>query len=142
MKNKLLISSAPNLGLLILRIGIGIMFLLHGFPKLMGGIQTWEFLGSQMSVVGINFAPVFWGFMAAISESLGGLLLILGLFTRPAAFLMLFTMLIATLMHLTNGDGLKGASHAIELGIVFISVIIIGAGKYSLDHLFFYRKES
>lgn len=124
MKNKLLISSAPNLGFLILRIGIGIMFLLHGFPKLMGGIQTWEFLGSQMSAVGINFAPVFWGFMAAISESLGGLLLILGLFTRPAAFLMLFTMLIATLMHLTNGDGLKGASHAIELGIVFISLII------------------
>lgn len=140
MKNKLLISSAPNLGLLILRIGIGIMFLLHGFPKLMGGLQTWEFLGSQMSVVGINFAPVFWGFMAAISESLAGLLLILGLFTRPAAFLMLFTMLIATLMHLTNGDGLKGASHAIELGIVFLAVILTGAGRFSLDHLIFAQR--
>ena len=73
--------------------------------------------------------------MAAFSESIGGLLLIFGFFTRPAAMLMLFTMFMAALMHFTNGDGLKGASHAIEVGIVFISIIISGAGKYSLDKL-------
>jgi putative oxidoreductase len=113
------------------------MFMFHGMPKLFAGAQTWEFLGSQMSVIGISFAPVFWGFMAALSESLGGLLLILGLFTRPAALLMLFTMFIAALMHFTNGDGLKGASHAIEMAIVFSTVLIAGSGKLSLDHLFF-----
>ncbi|HNW90653.1 MAG TPA: DoxX family protein [Bacteroidales bacterium] len=141
MKNKIFTSSATDIGLLILRIGIGIMFILHGLPKLSGGTETWNFLGSQMSVVGITFAPVFWGFMAALSESLGGLLLLLGLFTRPAALLMLFTMLIATLMHFTNGDGIKGASHAMEMGIVFLSVIFTGAGHYSLDHLIFTGKK-
>lgn len=140
MKNKLFISSATNTGLLILRIGIGIMFILHGIPKLAGGPATWDFLGSQMDIIGVGLGATFWGFMAALSESLGGLLLILGLFTRPAAFLMLFTMFMATLMHLTNGDGLKGASHAIELGIVFLAVILTGAGRFSLDHLIFAQR--
>ena len=135
MKKNLLTTSAPNLALLILRIGIGVMFMIHGIPKLMGGIPVWEFLGSQMSILGIGFGFTFWGFMAAFSESIGGLLLIFGFFTRPAAMLMLFTMFMAALMHFTNGDGLKGASHALEMGIVFISIIISGAGKYSLDKL-------
>jgi len=141
MKKNILTSSAPNVALLILRIGIGLMFMIHGIPKLTGGVSTWEFLGSQMSVLGIGFGLTFWGFMAAISESLGGLLLIIGLFTRPAAILMLFTMFIAAMMHFSNGDGFKGASHAMELGIVFISVIISGAGKYSLDQLVFKNKK-
>ena len=42
-------------------------------------------------------------------------------------------MLMATLFHLGRGDGLKGAAHAIEVGIVFLSLILIGPGKYSLD---------
>ncbi|HOV11761.1 MAG TPA: DoxX family protein [Bacteroidales bacterium] len=140
MKNKLFISPATDIGLLILRIGIGIMFILHGLPKMMGGTETWQFLGSQMSVIGVGFGFTFWGFMAALSETLGGLLLIPGLFVRPAAMLMLFTMIIATLMHLSVGDGLKGASHAMEMGIVFLSVIFTGAGRYSLDHRLFAGK--
>ena len=40
---------------------------------------------------------------------------------------------VAAISHLSRGDGLSGASHAIELGIVFLSLILIGAGKYSLD---------
>ena len=42
-------------------------------------------------------------------------------------------MLVAAVSHLSRGDGLSGASHAIELGIVFLSLIVIGAGKYSVD---------
>jgi len=122
-----------NTGLLLLRIGVGVMFIIHGFPKLAGGPKGWEGLGGSMNVIGIDFLPVFWGFMAAATETFGGFLLIVGLFYRPACILLVFTMIIAALVHFGKGDGLQGASHAIELGIVFFSLIFIGPGKYSVD---------
>ncbi|MDN3586985.1 DoxX family protein [Pedobacter aquatilis] len=122
-----------NTGLLILRIGIGIMFIIHGFPKLAGGPQGWEGLGGSMKVIGVDFLPVFWGFMAAVTETFGGFLLLVGLFYRPACILLVFTMIIAALVHFGKGEGLQGASHAIEMGIVFFSLIFIGPGKYSVD---------
>lgn len=122
-----------NTGLLILRIGLGVMMMVHGLPKIMGGPAGWEGLGGSMKLVGIDFLPTVWGFLAAISEGLGGFLLILGLFFRPVNMLLVFTMIIAALVHFAKGDGINGASHAIELGIVFLSLIFIGPGKYSID---------
>lgn len=122
-----------NTGLLLLRVGIGLMFIIHGFPKLAGGPNGWTSLGGSMKVIGVDFLPVFWGFMAAVTETFGGFLLIVGLFYRPALILLVFTMVIATMVHLSKGDGLKGASQAIEMGILFFSLIFIGPGKYSVD---------
>ena len=122
-----------HIGLLILRIGLGCMFLFHGAPKLFGGPEKWEQIGMAMQTLGIGFIPTFWGLLAAISEFIGGVCLILGLFFRPACILLTITMMVAAISHLSRGDGLAGASHAIEVGIVFLSFILIGAGKYSLD---------
>jgi putative oxidoreductase len=121
-----------DLGLLLLRVGIGGMFMVHGWPKLAGGAASWAKLGKAMAHVGIEFAPTFFGLMASLSEFFGGLLLALGLLFRPAAGLMLATMAVATTMHLQQGDGIGGASHAIEAAIVFASLLLIGPGKHSL----------
>ncbi len=120
-------------GLLILRIGIGIMFMCHGFPKLMGGPEKWVKLGGALSEVGVTIAPTFFGFMAAMSEFGGGLLLALGLLTRPACFFLLMTMIVATLMHMGKGDSFVKYSHALEAAILFFSLLFIGPGKLSLD---------
>ena len=122
-----------HVGLLVLRIGIGLMFIVHGAPKLFDGPEKWVKIGAAMASLGIEFAPAFWGFMAAISEFFGGICLILGFVFRPACILLTITMLVAAISHLSRGDGIGGASHAIELGIVFLSLILIGAGRYSLD---------
>jgi len=122
-------------GLLILRIGIGIMFIWHGFAKLSRGPESWIILGEALSTIGIDFAPKFMGFIAAISEFGGGILLILGLFTRPACFFLLCTMLVATFMHLSNGDPRQIFSHPLELAILFFSLLFIGPGKFSLDEM-------
>ncbi len=120
-------------GLLILRVGIGIMFMCHGFPKLTAGPEVWTKLGGALSAMGINFAPTLMGFMAAISEFGGGLLLVLGMFTRPACFFLLSTMVVALIMHTKSGDPFVEYSHALESAILFLSLLFIGPGKISLD---------
>lgn len=121
-----------DLGLLIIRIGIGVMFIYHGLPKLMGGPQVWHGLGKAMAFLGITFLPVCFGFMAACAEFAGGILLIAGIKARLAAFFMFFTMFVASLMHIRSGHGLAGASHAIELMIVFGGLLFTGPGAYRL----------
>ena len=125
-----------NLGLLILRIGIGTMFMLHGAPKLMGGPEQWEKVGQSMANVGITFLPAFWGFMAGFAEFVGGLCLVLGIFWVPACFLLILTMIVAAIMHISQGDGFVRYSHAVESAILFISLIFIGAGQYRLSRRF------
>lgn len=127
-----------DLGLLIIRVGIGLsMFLFHGYPKISGGPDQWTRVGANMQNLGIQFYPVAWGLMAALSESVGSVLLALGLFFRPAAAVLAFTMLVATLRHMSlpadaANAGWSGASHALELMAVYLGLLLIGPGKYSL----------
>lgn len=122
-----------DIGLLILRVGIGFMFMCHGFPKLLGGPEKWELIGGSMKIFGIDFALTFWGFMAAFAELGGGALLAVGFLTRPACFLLLSTMFVATAMHISKGHHFTSYSHAVEAGILFLSLLLIGPGKYSVD---------
>lgn len=130
-----------NFGLLILRIGIGIMFMLHGWPKLIGGPDKWEQVGQTMGLIGIEYFPVFWGFMAAFTEVVGGLLFALGFLFKPVCILLLITMIMATLRHYMGGDAFGGYSHAAEAAILFFSLIFIGPGKYSLDKKVFMKEQ-
>jgi len=120
-----------NVGLLVIRVGIGIMFIMHGWPKISGGPDSWAQLGQTIGTVGIHFGYPFWGFMAAFAEFVGGIALILGLFTRFFSLLMLITMVVAAAMHLRKGDGVAVASHAIEMAVVFLGLLFTGAGAYS-----------
>jgi len=118
-----------DIGLLIIRLGLGIMFVIHGYPKLLQGPELWVKVGSAMQVFHINFAPAFWGFMASASEFFGGILLILGLFFSPACLFLFITMFVASSMHLSSGQGIGNASHAIELAVVFFGLFFTGPGK-------------
>src|SRR5687768_6111741 len=97
-----------HLGLLVLRIGIGAAFIAHGLPKLMNS-ENWARLGSAVSKVGIDFGHETFGMLAGVSEAGGGLLLILGLFTRLACLPLLITMAVAAMTHLSRGEGFSGA---------------------------------
>ena len=125
-----------HLGILLMRIGLGVMFMLHGWPKIAGGPEKWAGLGGALANWGINFAPAFWGLMAGIAEFGGGILLLLGLFFRPACVFLFFTMVVAATMHLKNNDAFSDYSHAIELGMVFFSLYFTGPGRFSIDYNF------
>ncbi|NOZ03708.1 MAG: DoxX family membrane protein [FCB group bacterium] len=111
---------------------MGIMFVLHGYPKLFGGVATWADIGAKgVGSFGLELHYAFWGFLAAISEFGGGILLILGLFFRIALIFLLLTMVAAAGFHIITGQG--SPYHAMEAGILFFSLLWIGPGEYSLD---------
>ena len=119
--------------LLFLRVALGAFFIYaHGWSKLAGGVREWKRLGGAMRHVGITFAPEFWGFLAAFSESIGAALIVIGFCFRPACLLLLITMTIAS-VSVANGGDLAKAAHPIEMAIVFFSLLFIGPGKYSVD---------
>jgi putative oxidoreductase len=122
-----------NTGLLIIRIGLGTMFMLHGYPKLLGGPEQWEAIGGAMKNLGITFAPAVWGLMSGLTETFGGFLILLGLAFRPVCILLTFNLLVAALTHLKGGEEFMAASQAIETGFMFLGLIFIGPGKYSVD---------
>lgn len=122
-----------DFALLVLRVGLGVMFIFHGYGKVLGGPERWQELGTAMGYLGVHVAPTLWGALAACAEFGGGILLILGLFSRLAAMGLLATMVVAALMHLAQGDGLARAAHAIELAFVFFALVFLGPGAHSVD---------
>lgn len=125
------------IGLLAGRLVIGGMFIfVHGYKKISGGPEVWAKLGKSMQYLGIDFLPVFWGFMGAASEFIGGILFAIGFFFRPATILLIATMFVAASFHLGKGDGLAGAAHAIELGAAFVAFLFVGPGRLSIDNKF------
>ena len=121
-----------NAGLFIMRSGIGAMMIVHGLPKITHP-ENWAGLGEAMGTLHIHFLPAFWGFMCALTETVGGLFSILGRWFRLVSLFMIVVFIVATLHHLNAGDGIAGASHAIELGFVYLGFLFIGPGKYSVD---------
>lgn len=119
--------------LLVTRVGLGVMYVLHGWPKMAGGAGTWARLGHAMASVGIHFLPQMWGLLASLSEFLGGMLLVLGLLFRPACLCLGFTMFIAFLsvFHATRSFG--EYSRPLEMLFVFVLLACVGPGKYSCD---------
>lgn len=129
--------SQPSLGLLIIRIVVGVVFIWAGVAKLLGGEQTLTNVGSAMGLYGITFLPLFWGIMAAVAETVGGLLFALGALFRVASAALAFTMFTATVLKL-NSVGWDLSNH-IEYGwpltmlALFVGMIFMSPGRYSLQ---------
>jgi putative oxidoreductase len=128
-----------NIGILLLRIGTGIMLIYHGLPKLMGGPEKWADIGQATTHIGIDSLPVFFGFMSALAETFGGLSIILGFYFLPALILVLLNLLVAIAFHFGTGQGLSEASEAIEVLIIIIAFFFTGPGRYSIDYRWIQR---
>ena len=126
-------------GLLIIRLGFGLGFAwFHGLPKLRGGPEAWARNGAAMQNIGIHFGFELWGAVAMAAEFGGGICIALGLFFRPAAGALAFTMVVATINHIVTAQG--SPSHAAKNAFLFVGLALIGAGRYSLDHLIAMRR--
>ncbi len=125
-----------NFGLFIMRAGIGAILIMYGLPKLTHP-EKWAGLGEAMGNLHIHFLYSFWGFMSALTLTVGGLFCILGLWFRLVSLLLLFNFIVATLVHLYGSgslnERLNDGAHAMELCFVFAGFFFVGAGKFSVD---------
>jgi putative oxidoreductase len=123
-----------DLGLLIGRLGVGVIFVVFGWHKLSGGQAAWTHYGHAMASLGVSFMPNIWGLAAALAEFAGGFLLILGFFFRPAATLIAITMLVAAVSTFReHPHNFTQYSRSIEMLCIMIVFIFVGPGKFSLE---------
>ena len=135
MNLKKLMETRDSLGLAILRVATGAVFMAHGLPKLglMGDgslAATTEMFGNM----GIPL-PAISGLLVGLIEAVGGALLIAGLMTRLVTAAQAIAMVVAVLaVHLPNGfAGRGGYQWALLLGAAALCLMLEGAGKYSVD---------
>jgi len=137
-------SDLTNLALLVGRVAIGACFVIHGLGKL-GLVGTGSMQGfvQFLESLGVPFAPLQ-ARMAMSSELVGGALLALGLFARPACLLLVFTMLVAGRLghkgagYLITNDP-PGAEYTVNLAVICAVFALLGPGTWSLDQLLFVR---
>jgi putative oxidoreductase len=122
-------------GLLFMRLGLGVAFIIHGLPKLTGGPKVWAGVGAAMGNIGIHRWPEVWGFLASVTEGIGGVLLILGAFYRPVCLLLAFTMTLATLQLSSDAKtrNFNTYSHPLKMAVVFLGLAFVGPGRLSVD---------
>ena len=123
-----------DLGILVLRLGIGIMFLAHGLQMAFGLFKGPGIKAFSEMLFGLGFVPaMFWSYVASYTVLLGGLCLILGMQTRLAsALLLIFILTAGVRVHLSKGfflaDG--GFEYTFVIAAACIALILSGAGKF------------
>lgn len=128
-------SNSISMALLILRVGIGVLMLVHGVPKMVGLFSDGP----------VQFASLF-GMSAQLSLGLAvfaevvcSVLLIVGFGTRIATIPLIITMLVAVL-YIHANDPFTKQEMGIHYLLAYVLLLITGAGKYSLDHLIANKK--
>lgn len=129
-----------NLASLVLRLGLGVMFMGHGMQKVLGKFGGPGIVGFSKMLSGLGFSPaLFWAYVGAYTELLGGLALVIGFPVRISSVFLFIFMLVAILkVHLAKGFFLSGGGFEYNLIIIsaLLALIILGSGKYGISSKF------
>ncbi|WP_432454148.1 MULTISPECIES: DoxX family protein [unclassified Agarivorans] len=132
-----LVASKASFAPLILRLPLGLILVAHGSQKLFSWFGGYGLEGTGQWMESVGFAPGYlMALMAGSAEFFGGIALLLGLLTRPAALVLAFTMLMAMTVHIGNGLFLaaNGYEYALTLLAVTLFLAVQGAGRFALDN--------
>ncbi|MGY2061544.1 DoxX family protein [Nocardia gipuzkoensis] len=125
---------ALDLGLLILRVGIGLLFAVHGTQKLFGWFGGYGLSATAQAFDAMGYNPgKFFTALAGLSEIAGGLLLALGLLTPLGAAIALGTMINAIAAVWSKGFT-GGWEFPLLYTLPVLALAFTGAGRYALDH--------
>ncbi|MBD8511566.1 DoxX family protein [Photobacterium sp. 2_MG-2023] len=136
---KRLLTSSDSVAPLALRVPAGIIFMAHGAQKLFGAFGGYGLEGTGQWMASIGLEPgMLMAFLAGSGEFFGGLFILIGLLTRPAALVLAITMVVAIVsVHLPNGLFMSNGGYEFGLSLLAIAVSLVfsGAGKLSADSL-------
>ncbi|HEV2610777.1 MAG TPA: DoxX family protein [Noviherbaspirillum sp.] len=124
--------SSDDLGKLILRVVLAVLLLFHGVSKIFGGVG---FITGMLAKAGL---PAELGYLVYVGEVIAPLLILFGVWTRPAALVVAINMVVAILLVHTGElfSMTKTGGWALELQGFYlasaIAVALLGAGRYSV----------
>jgi putative oxidoreductase len=127
-----LFGSSVDLPSLILRVAVGTLFIIHGYPKLTAAQRQQG--GAWMKSVGLPAAMVPLG---GVFEFFGGLALVLGLLTPIVAVLSSLWMLSTTWFSISKVKKKYAGGYEIDITLLLaaLALALLGSGTYSIDHL-------
>ncbi|ODP99725.1 MULTISPECIES: DoxX family protein [unclassified Salinivibrio] len=132
-----LLSTQSSFAPLALRLPVGVILIAHGAQKLFGWFGGYGLEGTGQWMASIGLEPgVLMALMAGSAEFFGGMLLLIGLLTRPAAAVTAITMLVAIVtVHWDNGLFLSNNGYEFGLALLAaaVSLLFSGAGNLSVD---------
>ena len=120
-------------GLLLMRVALGVLFIILTGPVLLSGPSRWGSFGSGIRALGIGSNFQFWGLLGALAGCVGAVLMIFGLLFRPGVLLVLAITLVHTVGAFDGGGTVRGNLAAIELCVMLFGLLFVGPGKYSVD---------
>lgn len=123
-------SSARDIGLLALRVGVGIVFIMHGYGKLFGGAPGMDMFTGMVKGLGFP-APALFAYLAALTEFVGGIAILLGMFMNVATILGAVVMLVALFM--VKKFSFPAADVDLVLLLSMVGLFCLGSGRYSLN---------
>ena len=120
----------PSVGLLLIRLMVGAVFIYHGWSKVNGGVPKFAEMLGKMNVP----LPTASAWISALTEFVGGILIAMGLFSRIAALPMAFNMAVAVFMvHWKNGfSGQGGYEYPMALGVILLALALTGPGRIAV----------
>ena len=121
------------LALLVVRLTLGAIMVTHGYHKVFGGLQHFAHMVGSMGL------PLWLGYVSAFTELLGGLMILAGFFTRPAALAILINLTVTIWkVHLHNGlmgsPDRPGYELPLAVAALAVTLIFFGGGPIALDH--------
>lgn len=127
-----------DLGLFVLRVVAGGTYVVYGYVKMAGGAAAWERIGAAVEKVGASGGHLYWGLAASLAELVGGLLLVLGLWVRPAALALCATMVMASLVQWSavrwgTMTTVSAFFYALTMAAVMFGLLFLGGGRFGLD---------
>jgi putative oxidoreductase len=128
----------PDLGLLLIRSIVGIVGIFHGAQKLFGLFGGYGLRGTAGFMREGGFpVPMGSALAIGITEFFGGILIVLGLFMRPAALAFSFGMFVAAIVVHRHAFDLNndppGMEYALTLAIVLLGLFLTGSGRFSIS---------
>lgn len=137
-----LLATSDSLLPTILRIGLAVVILPHGVQKTVGAFGGLGFAGTMQFFTGTMRIPAVFALAAVLAESVGALLVLVGLGTRAAAAAILVVMVVAVLTtHVQHGffmnwwgtQGGEGFEFHILVIILALGLVVAGGGRWSVD---------